>query len=303
MSKGLDYAGGRPSAAAIKAAGFDFVVRYLTPGGPGLPGKLLLPTEADDLRANGVDIAGNVELYANRMAEGFGSGVADATTGYNQHRACGGPANRPIYFSADWDVQPGQLPSVFEYLRGAAGVIGANNVGIYGGFRVVQAALAGGHAAWGWQTGAWSQGLECPTRHIHQDINQVTVDGVTCDTNYNLTEDFGQWGFTPPIANTGDDDMLQSYRNTTTGAIVTAGPGHWRQVESPAYYNLLVARLACKPYVELLDPEFTYLQAVFMQSEFNDQAVKVELDQLLLNSLTAQATAAAAAKPAVTVTP
>ena len=77
-----------------------------------------------------------------------------------------------------------------------------------------------------------------------------------------------------------DDDMLSSYRNTDTGAIVTAGPGHWRPIESPAYYNLDLARGVCKPYVEVSGPEFAYFQAVFMSSEFNDQAIKAELDKV-----------------------
>jgi N-acetyl-anhydromuramyl-L-alanine amidase AmpD len=83
-----------------------------------------------------------------------------------------------------------------------------------------------------------------------------------------------------PTAPPEDDDMLSSYRNTDTGAIVTAGPGHWRPIESPAYYNLDVARGVCKPYVEVSGAEFGYFQAVFMSSEFNDQAIKAELDKV-----------------------
>jgi N-acetyl-anhydromuramyl-L-alanine amidase AmpD len=83
-----------------------------------------------------------------------------------------------------------------------------------------------------------------------------------------------------PTAPPEDDDMLSSYRNTDTGAIVTAGPGHWRPIESPAYYNLDVARGVCKPYVEVNAAEFGYFQAVFMSSEFNDQAMRAELDKI-----------------------
>jgi hypothetical protein len=59
MRFGLDYAAGRPGGAVIRAAGFDFVVRYLSDGGLTLPGKLLTPAEADDLRADRVSIVSN----------------------------------------------------------------------------------------------------------------------------------------------------------------------------------------------------------------------------------------------------
>ncbi|MFI5542068.1 glycoside hydrolase domain-containing protein, partial [Nocardia sp. NPDC051900] len=61
MTLGLDYAGGRPDPDAIKANGYRFVVRYLSSGGPSLPGKQLLPWEADALRAAGIEIVSNWE--------------------------------------------------------------------------------------------------------------------------------------------------------------------------------------------------------------------------------------------------
>jgi N-acetyl-anhydromuramyl-L-alanine amidase AmpD len=76
-----------------------------------------------------------------------------------------------------------------------------------------------------------------------------------------------------------DDEMLSCYRNTATGEIVTAGVGQWRHVESPAYYNLLVARGACKPAVDCLGPEFDYLKGVFL-SEPVDAAILAELDKV-----------------------
>ena len=203
---GLDYAGGVPGGASIAASGYGFVVRYLAPGGAGLPGKLLTPTEADDLRANGVDIVSNWESYASRMSEGTAAGVQDAQAAWAQHKVCGGPDNRPVYFSADWDVQPAELSAVFAYLAGATSVLGAANVGIYGGFRAVDGAMAGGHAAWGWQTDAWSYGQSCTTRNLHQRIQTVTVGGVGCDVNDSITTDFGQWSYQ-------GDDMTDAQYN------------------------------------------------------------------------------------------
>ena len=75
---GVDYAGGRPGGAALKAQGYDFACRYLSSGGPGLPGKLLLPNEANDLRAAGVDVVSNFESTATTMLGGAAQGAADA---------------------------------------------------------------------------------------------------------------------------------------------------------------------------------------------------------------------------------
>ncbi|MFC9432675.1 peptidoglycan DD-metalloendopeptidase family protein [Nocardia sp. NPDC057030] len=90
MIRGLDFAGGRPGAAAIRAAGFGFVVRYLSHGGPSLPGKQLLPEEAEDYRAHGVEIVSNWESWGDRMREGRAAGREDAQAALAQVLACGG---------------------------------------------------------------------------------------------------------------------------------------------------------------------------------------------------------------------
>ncbi|WP_282786031.1 MULTISPECIES: DUF1906 domain-containing protein [unclassified Nocardia] len=195
MRFGLDYAGGRPGGAAIRAAGFDFVVRYLSDGGPTLPGKLLTPAEADDLRAHGVSIVSNWETYATRMLDGYGAGVTDARAALAQVLRCGGRRDRPIYFSVDFDATPQQQAPINAYLDGAASVLGRENTGIYGGYWPVSRALDMGTATWAWQTVAWSGNNLEPRRHILQHATQVDVNGVRCDVNTTDRADFGQWDF------------------------------------------------------------------------------------------------------------
>lgn len=195
MRMGLDYASGRPGGAAIRETGYDFVVRYLSSGGAGLPGKLLTPEEAEDLRAHGVSIVSNWETYANRLVEGYDAGAYDARRALDQVLACGGRRDRPIYFSADWDTTEADQDGIHAYLDGAASVIGRENVGIYGGYWSVSRALDAGKAAWAWQTLAWSGSNLDPRRKLHQRIHQVEVGGVWCDENEALTEDFGQWDY------------------------------------------------------------------------------------------------------------
>lgn len=191
---GLDYAGGRPGGAAIKAAGYDFVVRYLSNGGPGLPGKLLTPAEANDLRANGVDIVSNWETTADRALAGRAAGIADAEAALAQVLACGGRGDRPIYFSVDFDAAEVQQVAINNYLLGA-GTILPTFVGVYGGYWVVKRALDAGAASWGWQTVAWSGSNIEARRNLFQRAGFVTVDGVQCDVNEAHTADYGQWGY------------------------------------------------------------------------------------------------------------
>jgi hypothetical protein len=230
---GVDYAGGRPGGAAIAAAGYGFAVRYLSSGGPDLPGKLLLPGEADDLQAHGVLLASNFESTATTMLGGAPQGAADARAADDQHAACGGPPERPIYFSADWDASDAQLGLIAAYLTACATVLGGvQRVGVYGSARVVAWALRSGLAAWGWQTAAWSGGARAPGAHIYQRIEQTVINGVACDVNEALAEDFGQWQQHPTPAAVpapAEDDTMHLIQSTGRG-IALVGPGYYRHL-------------------------------------------------------------------------
>jgi len=221
---GIDFAGGVPSAAAIKDAGFGFVCRYLTPGGPGLPGKLLTKNEYQALTAAGIAVIVNWETTADRMLGGYNAGVMDAHSAQNQLDQIGYPAaERPVYFSADWDASEAQQGVIDDYLRGAASVIGVERVGIYGGFYPVKRALANGTATWAWQAGAWSGGQIHPQAHIYQHIKTVTVDGVDCDVNEAMIRpDFGQHPYTR--ARHQEDDNMQQWFITGKGRRVIECP-------------------------------------------------------------------------------
>lgn len=204
MITGLDYAGGRPGGAAIYAAGHRFVVRYLSAGGAGLPGKLLTPAEYADLQAHGIAIAVNSEPGVNtRMRGGAPIGTVDAHAAAAVIGSLGHPIDRPVYFSADWDAQPAEMAAIDAYLRAAAGVLGADRIGVYGGYNTVKHCLDVGSACWAWQTGAWSPSVPTseepdrhlvdPRAHLYQRVNSTaTIAGVNCDINEARKADFGQ---------------------------------------------------------------------------------------------------------------
>jgi hypothetical protein len=82
---------------------------------------------------------------------------------------------------------------------------------------------------------------------------------------------------TPPE----DDTMLNTYRNTETGETVTAGIGHWRTVENPAYLILDNARgLVKMPPVDVNAAEFGYFRGLYL-AEPVDAAILADLDKLV----------------------
>jgi hypothetical protein len=190
MLKGLDYVTG-PPIAAMKADGVSFVCRYLSEVNALTQVKLLSANEAKTLGANGITIVSNYEWYGNRAAEGFASGVADAQIAASQHTACGGPPDRPIYFSVDFDTSV--TPTIIDYFKGISSVIGLHRTGAYGSYQVIKGLLDANTITWGWQTYAWSGGAWEPRAHIQQYSNGVSFAGQSVDYNRSIKDDFGQW--------------------------------------------------------------------------------------------------------------
>ena len=203
MTRGIDYAQfPHPSPAAIKAAGFSFVMRYASPAAANdANGKNLLKNELTALLAAGVQVGLVFEYAAQQMLGGKVAGVTDAQHSDAVCKGLGVPG-LPVYFAADWDVAQAQQAQVNAYLDGAASVIGYARTGVYGGFWPVKRALDGKHATWAWQTLAWSGGQWDPRANIRQYLG-VSVGGASCDLDVAMTADFGQWPrpavVTPPV--------------------------------------------------------------------------------------------------------
>ena len=193
---GLDYADGLPGGAAIAAAGYGFVCRYLTDGGPDLPDKLVTAAEYDDLQAQGIAIVVTWETTPTRMLGGYSAGSDDALIADQTALALGHPGDRPVYFSCDFDAAPTDQAAIDSYLTGVADVISLDRTGVYGSYYVVQRCFDNKTAGWAWQTSAWSGGQREPRAHLYQRTGTVTVGGVNCDVNEALQADFGQYPIT-----------------------------------------------------------------------------------------------------------
>jgi hypothetical protein len=187
---GVDYSFARPGIANIKAAGYDFVGRYLT----SFPLKRIEAAEVSQMKANGLALVLLFEDDSINALLGYNQGTADAQEALQQANAIGFPGDRPVYFTVDFDATTAaRQDSVDQYLRGAASVIGANRVGVYGGYYVVQRALNNGTAAWAWQTRGFSGGGLIDSRiHIYQKSIQSAFNG-NADIDVPWKADFGQW--------------------------------------------------------------------------------------------------------------
>jgi hypothetical protein len=188
---GVDYSYDRPSASGLASAGKRFACRY---GGPGSSGKQLDAAEARALTRAGIAIVANAEGSTGGLLGGYGTGADWARRTHAHFTSLGMPADRPIYLSVDFDVTSGQWPSVAAALRGAASVLGAGRVGVYGGLHTVTWARRDRVARWFWQTLAWSGGRWAAGNHIEQYRIDVPLAGGTVDLNRALRADYGQWG-------------------------------------------------------------------------------------------------------------
>jgi hypothetical protein len=185
---GVDYSFSRPSPATIKAQGYTFVSRYLSYGSS----KDLTKSEADALKAAGLDIVCNWEESATAALNGYSQGAADARAAQTEAVAAGMPATRPIYFSIDFDATPGQQTAINAYFDGVASVLGRSRTGAYGGYYPVQRLFNAGKIAWAWQTYAWSGGQWESRAQVRQIENGIDNDQE--DKDESVATDFGQWG-------------------------------------------------------------------------------------------------------------
>lgn len=257
--RGVDYAGGRISGQALKAAGISFVCRYLNNGGPSLPGKQLLPSEFTDLVNAGIPVVFNYETTANFMLAGHDAGHADALEALNYIRSLPGVPQDwwpVVYFSADFDEAPTQDAAIFAFCDGATEVLGREpngrpRTGLYGAYWVTKRARDAGKIGYQWQTEAWSGGNVDSRVDIMQRnaLGYMNIAGVQCDINEAHTDAFGQFvkvvpGTTPPVVqpptqppvpSVGDpfiDWMNQaSDRSLLEYAVAQLGPG------DPAWAN------------------------------------------------------------------
>jgi hypothetical protein len=180
---------------ALKKAGITHVIRYF--GAPSW--KDATKAECDALKKAGIDLASVYETTSTMMLQGHAAGVAGAKTAKAAVIAAGGPTDPFVYFACDTNAT--NFAAIAQYLAGAASVLGAGKVGIYGSYEVCANALFAKSAAKAWQTKAWSANKRLTTAALYQNNGSKAYGdlGISYDVDLVQSADFGQWGYAVPV--------------------------------------------------------------------------------------------------------
>lgn len=194
----VDYSFGRPALSVVKSSGYLGAMRYLD----WLPnGKVIDTAEQAAIWAAGLKVGLVWESSNERAtASGRAGGVQDATEALRQANILGWPASRPIYFVLeDPSREPvAEYPTIEDYARGAASVMGVARTGGYGSQQLVEACLAAGVITWGWQVGNWatSPGAVSSKCHLYQRLTPTLAAASIAgdiDEDAVLKDDWGGW--------------------------------------------------------------------------------------------------------------
>jgi hypothetical protein len=181
----------------MRELGLRFACRYVSYD----DSKNITRKEAEALGASGISVVTNWEDHEGDMLEGMDAGVVQAKEALRLHTLAGGPYFRPIYFSVDVDASPAQLDACYDYLKGAATVLGWPYIGVYGGYRTLDY-MSNKGIRFLWQTSAWSHkktqlGVDYVEWHpkalIQQYKSNQPLAGGTISLDRSMAWDFGQW--------------------------------------------------------------------------------------------------------------
>jgi N-acetyl-anhydromuramyl-L-alanine amidase AmpD len=213
MGTTVDFAARMIDAGAIKNAGHEGVMVYLSRSRPGsnFGAKPVTREYCDSLRAWGLEVV-SIWQYGkpggsapSDWTRGFEGGVADAREALETHFRCGGAPFRPIYFALDEDITLKQWnDTASHYYRGVASVLGLEWTGIYGNYEAMEWAAEDDVARWFWQTRAWSNGMISDKNHLYQRVVDTAsnpgpkIDGSAVDVNDISKPDYGQWSMALP---------------------------------------------------------------------------------------------------------
>jgi Rv2525c-like, glycoside hydrolase-like domain len=173
------------SGAAVRAAGYSTVVRYVGIGGETVPGKRLTAVELADLIAHGVTVLGAVESTRNRSNGGAAAGRADALATLADRVA----AALPFLFATNDQNVPLAQAQV-DYARAFRDVIGQARAGVYGYALYLRACANAGIGSVFWQCGiAPSRTGTGDIVHVWQrqgGASAVALDGPSLPTTANI---------------------------------------------------------------------------------------------------------------------
>lgn len=172
------------NCADLKAAGYHFVGRYLVPNSGATAWNALTREEAQRICDAGLSILCVWETTEDRAAAGYSAGCVDGAMAQQLAREIGMPEDGIIYFAVDYDAQRADFPAIEDYLKGARQNTGPWEIGVYGGYSLIQYIAYYDKPCKGfWQTLAWSYGKLSEHRTVYQSTAQTSICGVGVDIN------------------------------------------------------------------------------------------------------------------------
>ena len=191
------------TAPAVKAAGYDFVGRYLVPAKGSLKWKALTKKEAEIICNAGLRLLTVYETTADRPRGGSAYGTVDGQSARQCAEAIGMPHSGVIYFAVDY--QTSDFGTIGAYMRAAAQQIAPYRLGVYGSYSVVEAMRSRGVTNHLWQCVAWSYRMVSPHYSVYQHTAGASVAGVAVDLNDCPDMDrAGIWAY-------GEDEVMERY--------------------------------------------------------------------------------------------
>lgn len=188
MIPGIDVAFQHPSYSGVKAAGYQFVVRYLTRSHPP---KLVTRPEIDAIRGAGLQLCLVFEDGARRATSGYSAGIADAGLVVALLGALKLPAHSVVYFAVDFNPDTSEMVHVLDYFEGIGKVLPKAQIGVYGGYTTVRSMWYANVLGYAWQTYAWSNGQWFSRAQLRQVKNGVHVAGAEVDTDQATSTNYG----------------------------------------------------------------------------------------------------------------
>lgn len=284
MALGADYSQGYDIPSLKRTLGASFVCRYIGWTDPTLPQeKIITYSEAYDLIANEINIVSNWEWTADRASihntfyngdknAAFKGGIDDANLAEKLHMSIGGPVDRPIYFSIDYDTDGSDC---VYYFGGLCSYLGVKRVGAYGPPFALKYLKSQGLLTWMW---GWSQD---PDMHIVQTGTDIKMGSMVLDTDISLTQDFGQWTIPGTLPKPKWFQYPVGVPPLNTGYDTGLGGSHDMTILCPP--NMEVTSLVSGVVSDLSAPSWGKQIGVKLDSPFNGKPYYANLHLSALN--------------------
>lgn len=164
-----DYAWARPAPAAIRAAGYAAVWRYLSLD----PSKNLTAAEAAALHAAGLGIGLVWETAAQRGLGGAAAGAVDGNAAATQARAIGLPPGAPLLANVgDFAAAPGDLDLIEAYYHAFRPFVSEWQAGGYATSYIIAGLVQRGAQGVWWQNAMDDQGVPGNVVSPHASVYQ-----------------------------------------------------------------------------------------------------------------------------------